>query len=65
MIVIVADDVPPSIFSNSKKYIKRVIVWNIKDVKSAYNKKDVKRAIKQIIKKVDKLNKQLEKGEIK
>ena len=67
ILIIAADDVPQKIFNyeKNKKYIKRVIVWNIKDVKIAYNKKDVKRAIKQIIKKVNKLNKQLKKGEIK
>lgn len=31
VIVIVADDVPPSIFKGSKKFGKKVIVWRIPD----------------------------------
>ena len=30
--VLVANDVPPSIFTRYKKYGKKVIVWKIKDI---------------------------------
>lgn len=61
-LIIVADDVPRKIFNHekNKKYIKRVLAWNIKDVKSSKDIKDIKRAIKQIMNKVDKLVKNLE-----
>jgi protein-tyrosine-phosphatase len=61
LLVIVADDVPPNIFDyeKRKKYIK-LITWKIKDVKSSRDIEDNKRATKQIIKKVDSLNKKLE-----
>lgn len=60
MIVIVADDVPPSIFSNSKKYGKKVIVWKIKDVKGETKQTSKRiRSIKKIMKKVNKLVKNL------
>ena len=40
--------------------MKKVIVWKIKDT-SSRNDKDIERAVKQIIKKVDSLVKTLEK----
>ena len=57
--IIVADDVPPKVFDKNKKYVKKVIVWKIKDSKSGDDKKDVKRAIKEIIKKMDRFVKKL------
>jgi len=57
-VIIVADNVPKSIFNQN--YIKKVIVWKIKDT-SSRNDKDIERAVKQIIKKVDSLVKTLEK----
>ena len=63
IIVVVADNVPREIFnvpeSESKmyKYRKKVIFWKISDVAKG---KSVKRNNK-IIKKIDKLNRQLEK----
>ena len=58
--VIVADDVPEQVFDRNKKYGKKVIAWKVKDVN--YNKKsEVKKAIKSIMIKVDKLIKELEK----
>ncbi|MEK6926774.1 MAG: hypothetical protein AABW50_05860 [Nanoarchaeota archaeon] len=57
--IIVADNVPSQVFDKNKKYGKKVIVWKIKDAeKSQTNEKVI--AIKQIIKKVDLLVKQLE-----
>ena len=62
MIVIVADDVPPSIFSNSKKHGKKVIVWKIKDIPGPEGSEtEKKKIIKRIIKKVDGLNKMFNK----
>ena len=49
-IVVVADDVPPSIF-NAKKYGKRLIIWRIPDVQNG-NKKDIKKIISSIEAKV-------------
>ena len=55
LIIIVADDVPKSIF---KRGARNIIVWKIKD--SQYQK-DPEKLVKDIIKKVDKLSKKLEK----
>ena len=57
LIVIVANDVPESLFgTKSKKLVK----WNIPDVCQAdlYN---IEKTVKMIMKKVDELNKKLEK----
>ena len=62
MIVIVADDVPASIFSNNKKYGKKVIVWKIKDIPGQGpegTEAEKKKLIKKIMKKVGQLNKNL------
>ncbi len=58
--IIVADDVPQSVFTKNKKYGKKVIVWKIRDVNER-KKRTADKIIKEIIKKVDNLNKQLEK----
>jgi len=60
VIVIVADDVPQQVFNKNKKFIKKVIVWKIKDVYRKKGRND-KSVIVEIIKKVDELNKMLEK----
>ncbi|MBS3172352.1 hypothetical protein J4438_02110 [Candidatus Woesearchaeota archaeon] len=54
MIVIVADDVPKSIFSNSKK----VLVWKIKDVHKPDNKKR-RMLVNRIYKRVKRLSGEL------
>ncbi len=60
IIVVVADDVPTSIFNN-KKYGKKIIVWKIADVKGSDKTEErEKEIIKQIMEKIDKLNEQLE-----
>ncbi len=59
MIVIVADDVPQSIFAKNNEYGKKLLVWKIKDA-HGNDDKDVKRAITQIKKKVENLAKELE-----
>ncbi|MFH1503154.1 MAG: hypothetical protein ABIE36_00660 [Candidatus Diapherotrites archaeon] len=56
--VIVADDVPPQVFDKNKKLGKKVIVWKIKDA-NYKNKESVEKAIREIIKKVNNLNKEL------
>ncbi len=63
IIVVVANDVPKNIFKFNKKYQKKVILWKIKDVFSTNRNISLarKRTIKKMIKKVDKLNKTLEK----
>lgn len=57
--IIVADNIPPKVFDKNKKYGKKVLVWKIKDAERKDSKQKVI-AIKQIIKKVDSLVKQLE-----
>lgn len=59
LIIVVANDIPRVIFDN-KKYTKKLIIWKIADQKQN-NEKAVKIIINKIIKKVDVLNKQLEK----
>lgn len=59
IIVIVANNVPPSLFKLNKKYNKQLIVWRIKDTNDREGK-DIPKIIKRIKKKVDKLNKKLE-----
>ena len=58
IIIIVADDVPASIFSNMKKHGKKLIVWKIKDV-SNNNEKDIEKIIKKIEVKIKSLIKSL------
>ena len=53
MIIIVADDVPKTIFNN-EAYRKKTIVWKLPDVLKD-NKKQTIKLIKLIMKKVDKL----------
>ena len=53
IIIIVADDIPPIIFNKNKKYGKKIIVWKIKDVKKG---EKISRTIRQIMEKVDELN---------
>lgn len=62
LIIIVADNVPSSLFELKKN--KKIIVWNIKDVNSE-DKRGIKRAINQIILKVNKLNESLESRRLK
>jgi len=59
IIVIVANNVPKSILGKRKE-IKKVIVWEIKDTDQS-NKKGIRKIMKEIMKKVGSLNKQLEK----
>lgn len=63
ILIIVADDVPSSIFAyeKRKKYIKKLIAWKVKDVKSAKDIRGNKRVINELIRKINKLNKTLEK----
>ena len=51
IIVIVADDVPPSIFKNEKAFKGKTIVWRIIDVKS--NDKNKEKIIYNSIKKIE------------
>ncbi len=62
--IIVADNVPPSFFSSNKKYGKKVILWRIRDTQDKEGK-DIPKIIKKIKKKVEELNKAIEKGELK
>ena len=64
LIIVVANDVPESIFKYrfDLKRTSKVIVWKIKDVDGSKTyKKIIENSIKDIIKKVDSLVKQLEK----
>lgn len=57
IIIVVADDVPPAIFS-TRVFKGKLIVWKIKDAYH-HNKKEIKRAARQIISKIDDLVKSL------
>ena len=59
-IIIVANDVPKSIFSYFL-YKDKVIKWNIPDVVEGKSIDENEKIVKKIIKKVDELNKKLEK----
>jgi len=67
IIVIVANDVPEDIFKYNGIYPRKVILWKINDVYNTEKDVDIKRerVIKQIMKKIDKLNKNIEKNKIK
>ena len=56
--IIVADDVPPSIFNRNEKYGKKTIVWDIKDASS--DGENVPEIMNQIKEKVVDLIKDLE-----
>jgi protein-tyrosine-phosphatase len=59
LIVIVADDVPASLFRDK---VKKIIVWKIKDTAlGGINEKKIEITMKQIMEKVNELNKTLEK----
>ena len=64
--VVVADDVPPSVFDRNKVYGKKVIVWKIKDIKGG-NKNEIMtiKCIKEIMKRADKLEEDIKSGRIK
>ena len=57
LFVIVANDIPKSLFNAAKK----VILWKIPDT-SQDNSKRIESIMKQIFRKVDKLNRELGKG---
>ena len=76
LIIIVADDVPKSLFNrkgyinllfNRKEHINfkatKIIKWNIPDNPKATNKAKLRKIIKLIIEKDEQLNKQLNKNE--
>lgn len=61
LIIIVADDVPKSLFNN-REYIKKsakVVQWKIKDNVGGTSDVKIREIVRQIIKKVDSLVKQL------
>ncbi len=58
LIIIVANDIPISIFNN-KDYVKKVIQWKISDVAYKEDSEAMKKTIKSIIQKVNKLEKSL------
>jgi len=47
IIVIVANDVPPALFKDNKKYGKKLIVWKIPDAKED-NESEIKRIVNSI-----------------
>jgi len=57
LIIVVANDVPSSLFE-AKKYKRKIIIWKIKDEQNE-NINNIKKIINQIILKVNKLNKNL------
>ena len=54
MIVIVANDIPEELFKDNKRYGKKLIVWKVPDAKED-NEAEIKRIVKDIKKKVEKL----------
>lgn len=60
LIVITANDVPKEVFQFNKKYLQKVIVWKIPDVKTGQDEKGNIKSIKLIIGKVNELVKELE-----
>ena len=58
-IIVVADDVPMPIF-DSKKWKNKVEIWKIPD-EEADNERNINKIVKAIMKKVNNLNKKLEK----
>jgi protein-tyrosine-phosphatase len=52
ILVIVADDVPPSIFRDEKAFDGKVVVWKIRDVKN--KDKDKKKVAEDIIRHIEK-----------
>jgi protein-tyrosine-phosphatase len=56
LVIIVADNVPASLF---KTRVKDVIVWNIPDT-TQLDKKEIEKISRQIMKKIEELNKKLE-----
>jgi len=63
LIILVADDVPKILFNN-REYIRKVISWRIKDYDFS-GEENISQVIMQIMKKVNKLNKQLEMEKLK
>ena len=61
IIIVVADNVPKRIFSRDKGFFRKVKVWKIKDQKIEDREKSTE-LIKEIIKKVDNLKINMEKG---
>lgn len=60
IIVVAANDVPPQVFDKSKRLGKKVIIWKIKDA-NYRDQKSVEKVIREIIKRVRKLNNELKK----
>lgn len=58
LIILTADDIPLTIFNN-KEYVKKAIAWKIPD-EQFNNKKNIRRTIKLIMKKIRHLVKQME-----
>lgn len=54
LVVVVANDLKKPLFNN-KRYIKKLIIWEIKDV-GYLNERNMRKTIKKIIGKIDKLN---------
>jgi len=59
-IIVVADDIPLSIFKNKKRWEEKLVVWNIKDG-DAKDKKNLNKIVNTIKKKVEFLIKSPEK----
>lgn len=60
LIIVVADDVNIKDYLD-KNYVGKVINWGIKDSEEDFSKEAVKKIVLKIIKKVEKLNKELAK----
>jgi len=61
LIIVVANDIPRVIFNYHKGILqKKVVIWGVKD-EQRRNKRNIKRIVLSIKRKVDDLNKQLEK----
>jgi protein-tyrosine-phosphatase len=60
LLIIVANDVPASLF---KSKVKNIVIWKVHDITNQSDEKGIERISRLIIKKVDKLVKKLEKAQ--
>lgn len=58
VMIIVADDVPKSLFKDNKKFGKKLIVWEIPDAETD-DDKEIRKIVKRIERKVKKIVKNL------
>lgn len=58
LVVIVADDVPPTIFKDNNRYSKKLLVWNVPDTKK-HSTEEIRSIVEKIKHHVESLVKEL------